>query len=220
MTGIEVLSILSGLNTRFGRLEGSFSYDLTTHNGNVAAGTRLIVDAGQLTQTETLTFNGSAETDGYFWIAGGAGADSLIGGAGDDLLIGAGGKDYLKGGAGADVYRFRGAADSTSVGYDQIDGFVFGTDTLDLPGTHNSYETLNSGALSASSFDADLAAAMSPILQASDAVFFTADSGDLAGRLFLIVDQNGVDGYQAGEDLVVEFLNTTLPMGPIPDFIV
>ncbi|HEX8512087.1 MAG TPA: Ig-like domain-containing protein, partial [Allosphingosinicella sp.] len=219
MTNIEVLSILSGQNARFGKVEGDFSYNLTTHNNNVGPNQRLVVDAGQLTANETLTFNGSAESDGFFWIAGGAGNDSLTGGSGDDLLIGAGGKDYLKGGAGADVYRFRSASESTSVGYDQIDGFVFGTDTLDLPGTHDSYQIVNGGALSTATFDSDLTAAMSSVLDADEAVFFTASTGDLAGRLFLVVDQDGIAGYQAGSDYVIEFLNTTLPVGPMPDFI-
>jgi len=41
-------------------------------------------------------------------------------------------------------------------------------------------------------------------LQASHAVVFTPDSGSLAGKVFLIVDQNGHAGFQAGEDLVMQ----------------
>jgi hypothetical protein len=42
----------------------------------------------------------------------------------------------------------------------------------------------------------------------------------MAGRLFLIVDQNGTAGYQAGEDFVIELAGTAPPVGPVPDFIV
>ena len=35
-------------------------------------------------------------------------------------------------------------------------------------------------------------------------MLFTPGSGDETGQLFLIVDGNGVAGYQAGFDLVIE----------------
>jgi hypothetical protein len=35
-------------------------------------------------------------------------------------------------------------------------------------------------------------------------VTFKPSSGDLAGRVFLIVDANAAAGYQAGEDYVME----------------
>jgi Ca2+-binding RTX toxin-like protein len=131
MTNIEVLSILSGQNTRFGRLEGDFSYDLTMDDNNVGDGQKLVVDAGQLTANETLTFNGSAELDGFFWIAGGAAIDHLTGGAGDDLLIGAGGADVLTGGAGNDVFKYRSVGESAAGAGDTITDFRSG-DIIDL----------------------------------------------------------------------------------------
>ncbi|HEY0111669.1 MAG TPA: bluetail domain-containing putative surface protein, partial [Allosphingosinicella sp.] len=76
------------------------------------------------------------------------------------------------------------------------------------------------GSLSTASFDSDLEAAMNGTLDASEAVLFTANSGDLAGRLFLVVDENGTAGYQAGEDYVIELANTPVPMQPVSDFIV
>ncbi|HEY0113165.1 MAG TPA: bluetail domain-containing putative surface protein, partial [Allosphingosinicella sp.] len=75
------------------------------------------------------------------------------------------------------------------------------------------------GSLSTASFDSDLEAAMNGTLDASEAVLFTANSGDLAGRLFLVVDENGVSGYQAGQDYVIEMTNTTMPV-ILGDFIV
>ena len=55
--------------------------------------------------------------------------------------------------------------------------------------------------MSLASFDADLAAALGG-LGAGQAVWFAPDAGDLAGPIFLIVDANGVAGYQEGEDYV------------------
>jgi len=39
-------------------------------------------------------------------------------------------------------------------------------------------------------------------LGASQAAWFAPDSGDLAGQIFLIVDANGIAGYQEGGDYV------------------
>jgi hypothetical protein len=125
----------------------------------------------------------------------------------------ASGRDVLEGRAGADTFVYRSAADSTSLAHDRIVGFVFGEDLIDLPGSHDAFEVKSGGALSLASFDEDLAAAMAGTLEAMEAVLFTADAGDLAGRLFLIVDQNGAAGYQAGEDFVIELAGTAARSG-------
>ena len=63
---------------------------------------------------------------------------------------------------------------------------------------------VTSGALSVNGFNAslvkDIGAAQ---LGAHDAVLFTPNSGTLKGAHFLIVDSNGVAGYQANQDLVI-----------------
>ena len=116
LTGIEKLSIASG-QTKYGT---PFSYVLTTHNSNVAAGQTLTVSASPLLAGERLTFSGAAETDGYFHITGGVDADTLTGGAladtivgglGNDTLTGGAGADTLDGGAGDDVYFVDNSAD-------------------------------------------------------------------------------------------------------------
>ena len=215
ITSIESLLLLSGR----GVVDNTdYDYDLTMDDLNLAGGVLMTVDAGQLTVGEHLTFDGSAETDGSFRIFGGAGADSLIGSSNGDIMFGALGKDYLKGGAGADAYSYRSAADSTSTGYDTIDGFEFGVDTLDLPGVHDSYGH-SAGSVSTATFDADVAAASAGLL-GSHSLFLDVVGGDLAGKLFLVVDQNGISGYQAGEDFVIELANTIVPPPPISDFIV
>jgi Ca2+-binding RTX toxin-like protein len=125
------------------------SYNITTHDANVVAGGSLLITAASLQADETLTFNGTAETDGRFTIQGGAGADVLTGGAkgdhfngnaGDDQLFGMGGNDTLVGGAGADqltgglgrdYFTFRSTTDSTVAAPDKILDFHLG-DKIDL----------------------------------------------------------------------------------------
>ena len=46
-------------------------------------------------------------------------------------------------------------------------------------------------------------------MAARHAVTFTADSGTLNTHTFLIVDANGVAGYQSGADLVFDITGAT-----------
>jgi Ca2+-binding RTX toxin-like protein len=110
---VETLSPLSGSDTRFGDSGTNlYSYSITTVDANVAAGGRLTINAAQLLAGENLTVNGSAETDGTFFIYGGKGGDTLTGGSGADVFFfgverfAAG--DRINGGAGADVVVLRG----------------------------------------------------------------------------------------------------------------
>ncbi|HEY1630640.1 MAG TPA: hypothetical protein VGF56_04960 [Rhizomicrobium sp.] len=87
MTNVETL-----------KLDAGDSYDLVTNDATVASGQTLTVDASALGVGEALTFDGSAETNGFFAITGGAGddavkfgshfsvADSVDGGAGNDTV--------------------------------------------------------------------------------------------------------------------------------------
>lgn len=220
MSGVETLALLSGKDTRFGALGPDYGYAITLHNDNVASGQQLSINASQLRAGETLSLDGSAELDGTLRVLAGQGNDTVHGGAMGDFLFGGLGQDSLRGAGGADTYFYRVAAESTSTGYDRIDGFDFAVDKLDLPGTHNSYGQVAGGTLNSGTFDANLASAMTGALDPSEAIFFTPNAGSLAGRLFLVVDQNGIAGYQAGEDFVFELLNTSPPTLPPPDFIV
>ena len=56
-------------------------------------------------------------------------------------------------------------------------------------------------------------------MAANQAVFFDPNGGGFAGQHFLIVDGNGVAGYQAGQDWVFKF-DVAAPVNPPPDFIV
>ncbi|HEY4941091.1 MAG TPA: hypothetical protein VII56_06655 [Rhizomicrobium sp.] len=94
------------------------SYNITLADANVAAGQTLTVDGSRMgsdVTVDTLTFNGSAETDGRFVLLGGTRNDSLTGGAGDDSLKGGAGNDDLNGGAGADTAVYSGARSDYAV---------------------------------------------------------------------------------------------------------
>jgi hypothetical protein len=87
VVSVESLAILPGNDTRFGDVAGNFyDYNITTVDANVAAGAQLVVDANRLRVGEDFTFNGSAETDGSFFIFGGGGTDNLTGGAKNDVF--------------------------------------------------------------------------------------------------------------------------------------
>jgi serralysin len=218
LTSIEAISV----NNRYATdRTGVPSYEVVLKNGNVTAGGDMIVNGSSLETNQTLSVDASLVRDGTVRLYGGAGADRCVGGAGNDLLYGGLGADYLKGDGGADTYQYRSASESTGVNYDTLDGFDFGVDLLDLPGVHDGpLGSQSGGILRSAAFDADLGMAMGGILTPGAAVLFDPDGGDLAGRTFLIVDQNGMAGYQAGEDFVFD-VTASPPPGPIvPDFIV
>jgi len=95
-------------------------YVISTAEATVASGKTLTLNASAL--TGTVNFNGNAESNGYFSLTGGAGADTLIGGsmadtivggAGADSIIGGGGADVLTGGDGTDVFYYTGGGYET-----------------------------------------------------------------------------------------------------------
>jgi hypothetical protein len=81
-------------------------------------------------------------------------------------------------------------------------------------GGARAFSQANSGALSTGSFDTDLASAMDGVLGAGQAALFTATGGTLSGHVFAVVDANGIAGYQAGADFVIELANPVLPIDP------
>ncbi len=124
ITNIEVMQFAAG-----------HSYNLTTNDGNVAAGGMLLVKGGSLGAGNTLTFDGSAELDGRFTIIGGAGNDTLTGGAKHDVFyLSSGGNDTAHGGGGNDIFIMGGALTSGDV----VDGGA-GRDTLELNGDYSGF---------------------------------------------------------------------------------
>jgi trimeric autotransporter adhesin len=199
-------------------LSGGSGLTLTMADGNVAAGQTLIVQGAD-------KFNGSAETDGHYNILASA-FGNVIGGALSDTITLAGGSGSggnVTGGGGGDTIdlgstsnfetlHYGAVSDSTSVNYDTIKHVNFANDTFDLStGDPTAIDArVATGALSTASFDSDLAAAVGAAqLAAHHALLFTPNSGTLSGHKFLIVDANGVAGYQAGADLVIDVSGAT-----------
>ena len=95
-----------------------------------------------------------------------------------------------------------------------ITGFNASLDMIELKGSLAAVSVVNAavttGALGASTFDTNLAHFIGASqLSAHGAVVYTPTSGNLVGDTFLIVDANGVAGYQAGQDLVIELSHGT-----------
>jgi Ca2+-binding RTX toxin-like protein len=204
-----------------GNSDPSFCYDITTDDATVGAGQTLDVIGRDLSASQSLTFNGSAETNGRFIISGGADSDTLIGGAlsdtfnltqgGNDTVTGGGGGDRMElaTGSHADTFIYDAVSDSTGVAHDVFQHLDFSTDILEVSPAGQAPDAISAavtaGALSTTHFDANLAAAIGAgQLAAHHAVLFTPNAGTLSGHVFLVVDMNGVAGYQANADLVFE----------------
>jgi VCBS repeat-containing protein len=114
LTGVETLVAMTHSDARFGGGSASlYSYNIASPDSTVAAGTQLLVNASTLEAGENLTFDGSAETNGSFFIYGGKGVDTLTGGSGADVFFFAedgrfAATDHVDGGAGADAMVLRG----------------------------------------------------------------------------------------------------------------
>ena len=50
------------------------------------------------------------------------------------------------------------------------------------------------------------------MLGAGQTALFTANGGTLSGHVFAVIDANGVAGYQAGQDLVIEMVAPVVPI--------
>ncbi len=214
-------------------LAAGFDYDLSPGNNNVTAdGFTVLGDL--LGAGDTLAYDGSAESVSDVIVLGGAGADtltagggddslhggeggdSLTGGAGDDTINGALGRDTIAGGLGTDKTRggenpttfiFTGVAESTGAGRDWVDVLKPLKDDFDLDVTVTGVDPrVNARTMTEATLDFTLGAEIGAAqLAAGHAVVFKPSAGDLAGHFFLVVDANGVAGYQGGEDYVFEF---------------
>jgi hypothetical protein len=182
-------------------LRKGFDYDFTLSDANVGAGQVLTVSARDLGASDSFVFDGSQETDGSFkLLGGGAASTNFTGGSKADLVVA---------GTGIDTIAYTDANQSTSLNYDTVKGFDFATDLLDVAGAITSVATVNSGKLGVLNFDNNLATAMNGVLDAHTAALFTPTTFALQGATFLVVDQNGLAGYQSGDDLVLRLDNAT-----------
>lgn len=162
--------------------------------------------------------NGGGGDDAIY---GHGGDDTINGGTGEDTIVGGTGADTLNGGGADDQFVYAGAYESSSSTFDTLVGFNFNNaDVIDLPTAVTSTSVVSGGALSLATFDADLAAAMTGVLDGNEAVMFTATGGDFAGQRFLIVDADEVAGYTSGTDFVFLLESATqIAQFGIDDFI-
>lgn len=135
------------------------------------------------------------------WLNGRTGADTLVGGGGQDHIVV--GKD-----SATDIIRVASPTDSSGSARDTVAGLhLDGEDRFELSVVPGAFASPVVGTLNEESFDADLAAALDEAaLPAGQAVLFDPDAGtaDYAGTVYLIVDANGVAGYQPGADYVFQ----------------
>lgn len=142
-------------------------------------------------------------------VAGGGGNDILIGGARSNILDGGLGADDMRGGRSADIFVYHDASESTGRHYDVIRIFDTLEDKINLPDKPVDVDAhVTVGDLSNPSFDTDLSSLLNAgVFGAGHAVLVTPNSGGLAAKTFLVVDANGMDGYQPGEDFVIRLAN-------------
>lgn len=186
-------------------------YKITLNDANVAAGHHLDADGDLLQVGDTMIFNASKETDATLFIGAGDGNDTLTGGQDGNTFLGGMGHDALTAGAGDDVFQFNAAAESTGITRDVVKGFDALHDGFKLPAPVSGIDAaINTGTLTGAHFDSDLAAAVDGShLAAGHAVLFSPNAGGYVGHTFLVVDENGAVGYQAGVDLVVDLVSAT-----------
>jgi Ca2+-binding RTX toxin-like protein len=198
VTNVELLSLLDDVPATHNQ------YNITlTDDWTPAGQTRTIY--GVLVR-DGYTLDASAESNGNLTVYGGYGSDTITTGAGNDWIYGGLGADILKGGLGADTYVYTAVAQSIGTAHDIIIGFDPTVDKIDLPSSVSVTgidAAVSSGAASAATLDSDLTTALAS-LGAHHAVAFTPSSGDLAGHTLEVIDTNGVTGYQAGVDMVIE----------------
>ena len=138
MTNVETIDVAAG-----------HDYSLVLNNGNVGAGATLTVYGGALHSTDSLDFDGSAESNGRFDVTGGAGDDHLVGGTGNDTLNGGvDGADTLIGGGGDDVLVSDGGHTTMSGGK--------GNDTFAINGGGVSADVVSGGATAGGDVTADV----------------------------------------------------------------
>lgn len=190
---------------------------LVTVEALVASGKSLSVSAPNLA-LGTMSFNGSAETDGgRFEISGGhlgdtliggtgndglfgmSGDDSLVGGDGDDKLMGGLGSDTLVGGLGADTYGFV----ATNDGSDLIAAaeFVSGTDKLSFNSTAFNIASLTAAADTA--FSTDITTTLTSLGTTSDSSFYRAalTGANFGTALYDVLDAAMTTGAHTGAAL-------------------
>ena len=195
IVNVEVMALLPG-----------FNYVINVSDDFLSAGQGFTFWSVSMGPANHVQISCDFETDGHYTFFLGQGDDIVAGGSGDDLFYGEGGSDNLTGEGGVDTFAYLAVSDSTGPGFDRIGDFQPGLDKFKLPVSVTAVDAIvPTGALSLGTFDSDLATAVdATTLGAHHAVEFSATSGGLSGNTFLVIDANGVAGYQAGQDFVMQ----------------
>ncbi|MEG3181230.1 M10 family metallopeptidase C-terminal domain-containing protein [Sphingomonas sp. LT1P40] len=208
MQGIEAVTLQAG------PVGDRNTFNVTVDNSAVLAGQNLTI-WGLLT-TNGMTINGAGELDGRLTVIGGTAGDTITGSLGNDRIFGGGGADMLNGGVGGiDTFVYDAVSQSNGSAYDTISGFDPNIDLLDFNfAVSGIAATVNGGSVAAGSMNADLTALLGAgQLGVGQAVLVNASSGSFVGQSILVVDANGVAGYQADQDYVIVL---TTQLGTIP----
>jgi Ca2+-binding RTX toxin-like protein len=190
------------------KLRAGNDYKLTSNDGNVFGGATLTINGSALGAHDKLTFNGSAENEGSLNLTGGKAGDILIAGGGKDTLKGGAGADTLTGGAGGDHFVYTAVSQSNGIHFDTITDAGFKHDKFDLDVVVKAIDAGVTGTLNANNVDASLTD-VAGSLHAHHAMVVTDHGGALDGHQFLVVDANGVAGYQSGADYVFDITGAT-----------
>ncbi len=162
----------------------------------------------------TLTFDGSSGA-GRYQVYASNGDDVLIGGYGADYFSTGEGDNILEGGLGQDrfgaygnglnTYVFTDALESSGPEYDVIEGITLSRTLFDLPFVVEAIDPKVRGPIAEGTlFDQALSLLLpAAALGAHHAVIVDTLLGGYNFYEFLVVDFNGVPGYQSGQDLVI-----------------
>ena len=154
-----------------------------------------------------LTINGNVKAD-TINVSGVTNAADVV------TIYGGLGQDQITAGGGEDIFQYKAASESGGASCDTIIGANLNVDRFDVSAFAGAIAGINTavttGTLSTSTFASDLQNDLPAAkLGAHDAVLFTASAGTLAGQTYLVVDANGVAGYQSSADLVIHLTGQT-----------
>jgi len=181
-----------------GGVSGGTTYNITENDGNLLAGQTLSVTASGFTALDSLVFDGSAETNGTFSFTGPA--------AGTATFTGGNGADTFALNGGADSVRYTSASQSNGTAYDTVSNFNAATDAFVWNHSLTFDNTVLTGQLKSTTFEANLTTAFAGV-SADHAAVFTATGGNMTGQTFLLINDSSV-GYSTG-DLIVRLTNQT-----------
>jgi Ca2+-binding RTX toxin-like protein len=200
-------------------IQSSVTFDLT-----------VFPNIENLTLTGTAVINGTGNA-GNNSLTGNGGNNTLTGNAGNDLLNGGAGADTLTGGIGSDTFVFQFGQSPVS-GADQITDFAIGTDKIDLltslgvamnaptafTRATNSTATTLTNMVNSVFTDANGALTGNQALGVNSAALVSVTTVVIAGTYLVIND--GVAGFQSGNDLLVNITGFTGTLPALGNIIV